>query len=183
MHRHTSIMTPARVRAQKKPLIRHFIVFENDTLGKLTKNFECKSAAIIICWYTGVIIICLCFFLFLIYGAVSGWVRLWGKIHEHDNIFVIWLSYQGEKASSHPWSTDGQMLCRCHACQVQHRAIFSHLSSSSTLQETIQFSGTPFNPFTPKNDQYQNFPAASPEIQHHIVWRTWLFIANQDARW
>ena len=26
----------------------------------------------------------------------------------------------------------------------------------------------PINPFTPKNDS----PAASPEIQHHIVWRT-----------
>ena len=33
------------------------------------------------------------------------------------------------------------------------------------------------NPFTPKSDQYQIFPAVSPEILHHIVWRTWLFIA------
>ena len=30
------------------------------------------------------------------------------------------------------------------------------------------------NPFTPKSDQCQIFPAASPEILHHTVWRTWL---------
>ena len=30
----------------------------------------------------------------------------------------------------------------------------------------------PFNPFTPKNDQFQISPAASPEISHHTVWRT-----------
>ena len=32
------------------------------------------------------------------------------------------------------------------------------------------------NPFTPKSDQFQISPAASPEIWHHTVWRTWLFI-------
>ena len=39
------------------------------------------------------------------------------------------------------------------------------------------------NPFIPKSDQYQISPAASPEILHHTVWRTWLFIAYSDARW
>ena len=29
-----------------------------------------------------------------------------------------------------------------------------------------------FNPFTPKSDQIQICPAASPEISHHTVWRT-----------
>ena len=38
--------------AQKKPLIHIFIVYGNGVLGKLTKNFRCKSAAITICWYT-----------------------------------------------------------------------------------------------------------------------------------
>ena len=36
-----------------------------------------------------------------------------------------------------------------------------------------------FNPFTPESDQCQNSPAASQEIWHHTVWRTWLFIATQ----
>ena len=36
---------------------------------------------------------------------------------------------------------------------------------------------TSMNPFTP------NFPAASPEILHHIVWRTWHFLAYKEERW
>ena len=39
------------------------------------------------------------------------------------------------------------------------------------------------NPFTPKSDQCQNSPPASPEILHHTVWRTWLFIAYSDEKW
>ena len=39
------------------------------------------------------------------------------------------------------------------------------------------------NPFTPKSDQFQIPPATSPEILHHTVWRTWLFIAYSDERW
>ena len=39
------------------------------------------------------------------------------------------------------------------------------------------------SPSTPKSDQVQISPAASPEILHHTVWRTWLFIAYSDERW
>ena len=39
---------------------------------------------------------------------------------------------------------------------------------------------TAFNPFTPKGDQVQISPVASPVILHHTVWRTWLFIAYSD---
>ena len=39
------------------------------------------------------------------------------------------------------------------------------------------------NPFTPESDQCQNPPAASQEIWHHTVWRTWLFIAYSDEKW
>ena len=38
------------------------------------------------------------------------------------------------------------------------------------------------NPFTPESDQCQISPAASPEIVHHTVRRTWLFIAYSDER-
>ena len=38
----------------------------------------------------------------------------------------------------------------------------------------------PLNPFTPKSDQVQISPVASPVILHHTVWRTWLFIAYSD---
>ena len=39
------------------------------------------------------------------------------------------------------------------------------------------------NPFTPKSDQCQISPAASPETLRHTVWRTWLFIAYSGERW
>ena len=39
------------------------------------------------------------------------------------------------------------------------------------------------NPFTAKSDQCQISPAASLEILHHTVWRTWLFVAYSDERW
>ena len=40
-----------------------------------------------------------------------------------------------------------------------------------------------FNPFTPKNDQFQISSAASPVILRRTVWRTWLFISYSDERW
>ena len=36
---------------------------------------------------------------------------------------------------------------------------------------------------TPKSDQFQISPEASPEILHLTVWRTWLFIVFSDERW
>ena len=38
------------------------------------------------------------------------------------------------------------------------------------------------NPFTPESDQCQISPPAPPEILHHTVRRTWLFIAYSDER-
>ena len=38
------------------------------------------------------------------------------------------------------------------------------------------------NPFTPKSDQFQISPAASPAILHDTAWRTWLFIAYSDGK-
>ena len=42
---------------------------------------------------------------------------------------------------------------------------------------------TGINPFTPKSGQFQISPPASPEILHHTVWRTWLFIAYSYEGW
>ena len=41
----------------------------------------------------------------------------------------------------------------------------------------------PLNPFNLKSDQFQIFPAVSPEILHRTVWRTCFFIAYSDERW
>ena len=50
---------------------------------------------------------------------------------------------------------------------------------------SISTQGCPltFHLFTPKSDQCQIYPAASPELLHHTVWRTWLLIAYSDERW
>ena len=42
---------------------------------------------------------------------------------------------------------------------------------------------TSLNPFTPKSDQCQISPAASQEILHYTVRRTWLYIAYSWERW
>ena len=52
----------------------------------------------------------------------------------------------------------------------------------------IQFSNQPFygkyfKAFTPRSDQFQISLTASPEILHHTVWRTWIFVAYSDERW
>ena len=65
-------------------------------------------------------------------------------------------------------------------------ALTSHYALTQTLFATLN----PFarsrhhcNPFSPKSDQRQISPAASPRIFHHTVWRTWLFIAYLVDRW
>ena len=53
------------------------------------------------------------------------------------------------------------------------------LSSSRRAKPQLIFLSV--TPFTPKSDQFQVSPAASPEILHHTIWRTWLFIQNITA--
>ena len=68
---------------------------------------------------------------------------------------------------------------------VAHRFYSVRMVRFITLSPSmVGGSGTAkFNPFTPERDQCQNSPAASQEIWHHTVWRTWLFIAYSDEKW
>ena len=56
-------------------------------------------------------------------------------------------------------------------------------NATPRLQISTQLRIEPINPFTPESHQCQNSPAASQEIWHHTVWRTWLFIAYSDEKW
>ena len=82
--------------------------------------------------------------------------------------------------------------CQTEQCLRSHRNVYksshhyrSHIALPSRLRgylcHTIQTNKV--NPFTPESDQCQNSPAASQEIWHHTVWRTWLFIAYSDEKW
>ena len=55
--------------------------------------------------------------------------------------------------------------------------------SEERLTRVATYPPTFLNPFTPKSDQFRICPAAPPEILHHTVWRTWLFIAYSDEEW
>ena len=50
------------------------------------------------------------------------------------------------------------------------------------VRKHYHYSNTNINPFTPESDQCQISPPAPPEILHHTVRRTWLFIAYSDER-
>ena len=67
--------------------------------------------------------------------------------------------------------------------------VLSHCGHVVHEDAPDRVSGTPrdtppehVNPFTPKSDQFQISPAASPAILHDTVWRTWLFIAYSDGK-
>ena len=68
-----------------------------------------------------------------------------------------------------------------HTCPLLYHV---RLSSVVLQRPTFyEWRAYQINPFTPKSDQFQISPAAPPEIlHHHIVWKTWLFIAYPDER-
>ena len=67
----------------------------------------------------------------------------------------------------------GQM---CPRDPLERNGNFGHkLASLDILQRDP-------NPSTQERDQLQISPAASPEVLHHTVWRTWLFIAYSDGK-
>ena len=53
---------------------------------------------------------------------------------------------------------------------------------SSLLPKMLMAEYPLINPFTPKSDQFQISPVAPTEILHHIVWRTWPFMAHSEGR-
>ena len=50
-------------------------------------------------------------------------------------------------------------------------------SKLCTWLELVWVGRPGLNPFAPRSDQFHISPTASPEMLHHTVWRTWLFIA------
>ena len=78
------------------------------------------------------------------------------------------------------WYGTGQTFQRG---KIYSESLELYQSLCSDIVFAIIHGTVTFNPFTPESDQFQISPAASPEILHHTVWRTWLFIAYSDERW
>ena len=97
------------------------------------------------------------------YGGVEDEIRWGQRIHE-CNRFTFQLRKRQE------WG-------RC-----KRRWLFGH-TTYILLNILREVRLDTCNPFTPESDQCQNSPAASQEIWHHTVRRTWLFIAYSDERW
>ena len=79
-----------------------------------------------------------------------------------------------------PWETtadEGPMLDTQLSLFARYSIALIHfLRRQSRLLGSFSAGYTRLNSFTPKSDQFQISPVASPEIYHHTVWRTWLFI-------
>ena len=71
---------------------------------------------------------------------------------------------------------DKAFHARCVGDDVRRSSVFAAVRNGRTNGRILLI----FNPFTPKRDQLQISPAASPEILHQTVRRTWLFKANSD---
>ena len=80
---------------------------------------------------------------------------------------AIWLLCTGAREAAF---RNIKSIAECLADELINAAKVGIYSSLSTSYR-----------FTPKSDQYQISPAASPEICPHTVWRTWLFIACSDV--
>ena len=123
-----------------------------------------------------------CFFLFK-FQKLKSFLK--DSVH---HLFLIWSWYNpSDKCNSvQGCQQSGQPDCISwplpETCWL---AVAADNFSAKSLQRVLS---TPFwksmlNPFTPESDQCQNSPAASQEIWHHTVWRTWLFIAYSDEKW
>ena len=68
---------------------------------------------------------------------------------------------------------------------ITHTFLFKRLGECTFMDLGVTGSRARarFNPFTPKRGQLHISPAASPEILHHALWRTCIFIAYSDERW
>ena len=98
-------------------------------------------------------------------GATVPWVMRQCLHDDHPNEFLLFKSFTPKSFhSSLPRNITSHS-----------RKTFSWLSSD---ERWLYYQRV--DPFTPKSDQVQISPVASPVILHQTVWRTWLFIAYSD---
>ena len=93
-------------------------------------------------------------------------------------LHTVWCNISGE-AAGEIWNWSGMKVLKipwvCNNVKARHMGVdwcmVNFLGSIHCGCAVI-----------PKCDLLQTPPAASPELLHHTVWRTWLFIAFSDER-
>ena len=70
-------------------------------------------------------------------------------------------------------------------CPNTFRTLSEHSVSRREMRLNPNFEpwNWEINPLTPKSDQLQISPAASPAILHHTEWRTWFFTPYSGGKW
>ena len=135
--------------------------------------------------------------LYLLYGDVSL-DRVWfsgipvlnrvynSRVCVLNRVFVPWTSGR-VLLSRVAWARARQNIRHVSEHGVVFKALYCLEQGPKSkwifLNRVSHFPDYSLNPFTPESDQCQNSPAASQEIWHHTVWRTWLFIAYSDEKW
>ena len=99
-----------------------------------------------------------------------------------DTTELTW-SVVGEVNKAHEVITEVQGLFLTHPAGYTIVFCFYLTWISRTNEWLNTFDDCFIIPFSSKSDQFQNSPAALPQILHHTVWRAWLFIAYSDERW
>ena len=113
-----------------------------------------------------------------------SWVRTEADIQIHLEWSETWVGFE---------KTKDTLIRKQGAKKNKARGIVEKRPISWTSANDHSWEWKSYNcqlsvsPQTPtqcsRSDQFQISPAASPEMLHHTVWRTWLFIAYSDDRW
>ena len=102
-------------------------------------------------------------------------------LHQTEGRTWLFIAYSDERRISSQFSLQHlyiSLLKRLGECTFSRTSLsmivvtIRETSLSQNKTKTAQL-----YPFIPNRDQFQNSPAVSPEILHHTVWRTWLFVA------
>ena len=101
--------------------------------------------------------------------------------HVEEKLPVRWLHFEEEILRRHQSTEEPRCVLKervrkmCEEIEVMRDDEFDGMLQFFHDSGVIILPGE-INPFTPKSDQCQISPAASPKVLHHTVWRTWLFI-------
>ena len=93
----------------------------------------------------------------------------------HQHVASVWPELHSIKSDVRIYPSRQALLILRHKINRNSIRGKDHRTNlSASIQ--IEYRALSPSPFTPTSDQFQISSAASPEILHHTVWRTWAFI-------